>query len=109
MSELFILQNQDKLFFGKNKEWLDGQEAASLYKTPYKDEAINQMVEISAKDYTQRIKVLTCPQDDKGLPVIEEALLPPPQPRKSRAEAGQNLEEDPQSDLAFETSTETPA
>lgn len=105
MSELFILQNQDKLFFGKNKEWLDGRDTTALYKTPHKDEAVNQMVEISAKDYTQRVKVLSCPQDDKGLPLIEESLLPPPQPRKPKVAT----EEDPQSDLAFEADTETPA
>lgn len=81
MSDLFILQNQDNLLLGKQKDWLDGRDLAALYKTLHKDEAINQMVEVSAKDYTQRIKILTCQSNDKGLPIIDEALLPPPLPK----------------------------
>lgn len=76
MSELFILQNHDKLFLGRQKEWLDGSDPASLFKTPHKDEAVNQVFEISSKDYTQRIKVVSCKANEKGLPVIEPALLP---------------------------------
>lgn len=94
MSELFILQNQDNLFLGKQKEWLDGRDAAALYKTPYKDEAVNQMFEISSKDYTQRIKVLACTASDKGLPLIPEDLLPPPLPKvaKKTAEERRNID-----------------
>lgn len=92
MSELFILQNQDKLFFGKQKDWLDGRDPGSLYKTPHKDEAINQLVEVSSKDYTQRIKVLACAANDKGLPAIDEELLPPPQSKAPKAQAALALE-----------------
>jgi hypothetical protein len=83
MSELFILQNHNNLFLGKQKEWLDGRDPGSLFKTPYKDEAVNQMFEISSKDYTQRIKVLACKVSDKGLPVIEQTLLPETQPNSA--------------------------
>ncbi len=78
MNQTFILQNQDKLFFGKSKEWVDGYDANSLFKTLYKDEAINQMVEISAKDYQQRIKIISCDLDDKGLPCIDIEIMPSP-------------------------------
>ena len=80
MSELFILQNQHKLFLGKQNSWVDGQDPSLLYKSPYKDEAINQMVEVSAKDYTQRIKLVRCEVSDKGLPEIDPAILPEPLP-----------------------------
>ncbi len=78
MNQIFILQNQDKLFFGKNKEWLDGYDASNLFKTIYKDEAINQMVEISAKDYQQRVKIIPCDADEKGLPCIDIEIMPSP-------------------------------
>lgn len=81
MSELFILQNQDKLFLGKQKDWLDGRDLGGLFKTVHKDEAINQMFEVSSKDYTQRVKVLSCRANEKGLPIIEPELLPPAQAR----------------------------
>ncbi len=81
MSDVFILQNQANQFLGKQKDWLDGRDPGSLFRTPHKDEAINQMVESSARDYTQRIRVLSCPLNEKGLPQIDEALLPPPMPK----------------------------
>lgn len=81
MTQTFILQNQDNHFFGKNKEWLDGYDANSLYKTVHKDEAINQMVEISSKDYKQRVKIIACDLDEKGLPIIDIAIMPAPLPK----------------------------
>ncbi len=84
MSELFILQNQDKLFFSKHKEWVDGRDLNSLFKSAYKDEAINEMVEISAKDYRQRIKVIRCVANEKGLPTIDPDILPDPLPKAGK-------------------------
>lgn len=81
MSELFILQNQDKLFLGRQNNWLDGRDLAALFKTAYKDEAINQMFEASSKDYRQRIKMLSCSANEKGLPLIDPDLLPEPLPK----------------------------
>lgn len=101
MTQTFILQNQLKLFYGKSKEWVDGYDANALFKTPYKDEAINQMVEISSKDYTQRVKVLTCSLDDKGLPVIDGELMPAPLPKAPKQlKPGEDL-------FAADTTTET--
>jgi hypothetical protein len=88
MSDIYILQNQDQLFLGKQREWLDGREPGSLFKTPHKDEAVNQMVETTAKDFTQRITVLLCPANDKGLPIIDPELLPPPLPKAPRQKPG---------------------
>ena len=81
MSELFILQNQDKLFLGRQNNWLDGRDLAALFKTVHKDEAINQMFEASSKDYKQRIKLLCCSANEKGLPIIDPELLPEPLPK----------------------------
>lgn len=94
MSDLFILQNQDRLFLGKQKDWLDGRDLGALFKTPHKDEAINQLVEVSAKDYTQRVKLLVCAPNEKGLPSIDEADLPAPLPKApkvARAVADTNI------------------
>lgn len=81
MSEIFILQNQHNLFLGKQNNWLDGRDLNALYKTPHKDEAINQMVEASSKDYTQRIKIISCSPNEKGLPSIDPEILPEPLPK----------------------------
>lgn len=113
MSDVFILQNQGNLLLGKNKEWLDGRDPGSLFKTLHKDEAINQMVESSSRDYTQRIKILTCSINEKGLPVIETELLPPPLPKAVKAsprvaEADLLVEDDVEEVLEFSAESETP-
>ena len=81
MTQTFILQNQDKLFFGKNKEWVDGYDANSVFKTPHKDEAVNQMFEITSKDYKQRVKIILCELDDKAHPIIDADIMPAPLPK----------------------------
>lgn len=105
MSELFILQNQDKLFLGRQNNWLDGRDLAALFKTAHKDEAINQMFEASSKDYRQRIKVINCPANEKGLPQIDPDLLPEPLPK-----AGKDLFETLATvpDAAHESAAPTP-
>jgi hypothetical protein len=106
MSEFFILQNQAKLFLGKQKDWLDGRDPASLFKTPHKDEAINQLVEISSKDYTQRVKVLSCGVNAKGVPLLDEALLPPPLPKMPKSPHRDLLEEVAEDDIDVEEALE---
>ncbi|MEN0038325.1 MAG: hypothetical protein AAGC78_14710 [Cellvibrio sp.] len=100
MSEIFILQNQEKLFLGRQNNWLDGRDLAALYKTAHKDEAINQMFEASSKDYKQRIKVLSCSPNEKGLPLIDPEIMPEPLPK-----VGKDLFEP----LEAENATATPA
>ena len=114
MTQTFILQNQDKLFFGKNKEWVDGYDASSVFKTPHKDEAVNQMFEITSKDYKQRVKVVSCDLDDKGLPIIDADIMPAPLPKIPKppkagtdlfaeplAEQAGNDEAEPEEELIF--------
>lgn len=87
MSTTFILQNQDLLFYGKNKEWVDGYDANAVFKTPHKDEAVNQMFEITSKDYKQRVKVLSCALNEKGLPDIDSAIMPAPLPKVPKGQS----------------------
>lgn len=99
MNQTFILQNQDKLFFGKNKEWVDGYDANAVFKTPHKDEAVNQMFEITSKDYKQRVKVISCALDEKALPLIDSEIMPAPLPKAPKPpKAGQDLFSEPLSE-----------
>lgn len=103
MSQTFILQNQDKLFFGKNKEWVDGYDANAVFKTLHKDEAVNQMFEITSKDYKQRVKVISCNLDEKALPIIDSDIMPAPLPKVPKApKAGEDLFAEPVDPAAVE-------
>ena len=100
MTEIFILQNQQNLFWGKSKEWVDGYDVNAVFKTPHKDEAINQMVEVSAKDFMQRIKIIATETDEKGLPLIDPAIMPEPLPKAPKAaKPGEDLFDGGQQDL----------
>jgi hypothetical protein len=76
MSQLYILENQDGLFLGRQGVWVEAREVAAMFKTVYKDEAVNQMVETSSKDYTQRIKIVHCGANEKGLPIVPDRIRP---------------------------------
>lgn len=104
MSEIFILQNQDKLFLGRQNNWLDGRDLAALYKTAHKDEAINQMFEASSKDYKQRIKVVSCNPNEKGLPLLDPDIMPEPLPK-----VGKDLFEPLNAENAAASATDGPA
>lgn len=76
MSDLYILRNQHGQFWGKQKEWLDGSDRGALYRTRHKDEAVNLMVELSARDFEQRIRVVDCRADERGLPELTGESAP---------------------------------
>lgn len=101
MNQTFILQNQDKLFFGKSKEWVDGYDANAVFKTPHKDEAVNQMFEITSKDYKQRVKVISCALDEKALPIIDSEIMPAPLPKAPKPpKTGEDLFAEPAAETA---------
>ena len=115
MSQIFILQNQDKLFFGKSKEWVDGYDANAVYKTVHKDEAVNQMFEITSKDYKQRVKIVICELDEKALPVIDSEIMPAPLPKVPKspkasadlfAEPSISQDDEPEEELVFRAETD---
>ena len=83
-ADVFIIQNQDNLLLGKQRVWLDGREPGALFRSAHKDEAVNEMFEAGSRDYTQRLTLLTCPLNEKGVPVLDPAILPPPLPGKTR-------------------------
>lgn len=86
MSQVFVLQNQDGYFLSKQKEWVDGRDAVVLYRCVHHDEALNQMVEVNAKDYTQRISIVECELNPKRHPLLDPDTLPAPITETSDAE-----------------------
>lgn len=77
MNSIFLLQNQHKRLLNKQGEWVDGREANTLFRSSHRDEALNQMIEVNARDYTLRIKILECTLNDRGLPLLKDEDLPP--------------------------------
>lgn len=66
MTDVFIIQNQNALFLSKQGDWINGKDTNALYRTPYKDEAINTKVEQSVRDPSLRLRTLVCSAGEKG-------------------------------------------
>lgn len=92
MDHIYLLQNQDKLFLTKQNEWSDGRDLGSLFKTRHRDEALNHLVEVNAKDFRQRIHILECPPKSNGFPDIAAEDLPPPFPKVAAEQESTELE-----------------
>ncbi|MCE2027962.1 hypothetical protein [Sessilibacter corallicola] len=75
MSTVYLLQNQNKFFFSRQGLWVSGKEPAGLYRVVNKDEAINEIFEISARDFDQRITVVETEATEKGVPIIDPSWI----------------------------------
>ncbi|MBC6906245.1 hypothetical protein DWB84_12305 [Saccharophagus sp. K07] len=66
MSEMYIIRNQDHFYLSKQGEWVDGSDSHGLFRTAYKDEAINVKVELSVRDPHLRLTIVPGVLDEKG-------------------------------------------
>jgi len=57
ISKVFLLKNQGNEFLDKSGEWVAADNAKNLYRTAYKDEALNKKVEFSVKNFELRISI----------------------------------------------------
>lgn len=73
MTEIYLLQNSENLFLSKQQEWVDGSETSRLYRTTFKDDAINTKVEITVKVPSVRISIVSSIPDEKGNPCLPKA------------------------------------
>jgi len=78
MASVFVVKNQLGLFLNKQQEWVDGRDAHTLYRTTHKDEAINTVFEVSSRDIYLRAEAFACECDEKGNPLVEVTVVPPP-------------------------------
>ena len=72
MSSVYVIKNQEDAFLDKSGDWASGLLAKTLYRTPHKDEAINQKVDITVKQPDQRLTLLEVNLNEQGVPVIPE-------------------------------------
>ena len=75
MSKLFIIRNQNGQYLSKQQEWLDGNDRNVLYRTVYRDEAINTVFEVSSRDIYLRAEALACDADARGNPLLGDGAV----------------------------------
>lgn len=72
MESKYIIRNQNNLYLCRGEvEWDTGKDASKVVSFPYYDEALNTLIEKSAKDIELRGSVLEVDCDDKGRPLVE--------------------------------------
>lgn len=72
MKEVFVIRNQTGQYLTRKGEWVSGRDTSALFHQPWYDQALNQLIEINAKDIELRGTVVALEQDDKGRPVVLE-------------------------------------
>lgn len=68
--KIYILQTQDQRTLNKDLEWSSEADRNAVFQTPHRDIAINQLIELNAKDISLRAAVVECEADNKGRPVL---------------------------------------
>jgi hypothetical protein len=71
MEPTYVVINQLGQYLNKHKLWISGRDSQLIYRTIHKDEAINQVFEMSSKDIELRARVLIVELDDKSQPIVE--------------------------------------
>ncbi|GAB2198458.1 hypothetical protein [Sessilibacter sp. MAH4] len=75
MSKIFLLQNHQGFFLNRQGLWVSGREPAGLFRAVNKDEAVNEVFEVSARDYSQRISIVETETTEKGVPVVDPSWI----------------------------------
>jgi hypothetical protein len=71
VTEIYVIRNQHQHYLGRNGEWVDGSHLPALFRTPYRDAALNELVEVNLRDLSLRAELLSCATDAHGYPVVE--------------------------------------
>jgi len=71
MNDVFVVCNQLGQYWGKKKKWVDGREPKRVLSCKHEDEAVNQLVELSARDIDLRGEVRAVARNERGVPQLE--------------------------------------
>ena len=81
MSDVLILRNQHDEFLTKAKEWIAAGDSKTLYRTEFRDEIINEKVELTVKHPELRMSIIPAEAADNGrLRIDGEEFLPKEDP-----------------------------
>ena len=78
MTDVFIIRNQLGHFWAKSKTWVSGSEPRTVYRAKHEDEALNTLVELSAKDIDLRGEVVSAELSERGEPLVKVSDIPVP-------------------------------
>ena len=71
MGEAFVVRNQLGHYWGTKKRWGDGSKPARVMTVKHRDEGLNLVVELSARDIDLRGEVVPVETSERGIPRVE--------------------------------------
>ena len=92
-NSVFVIRNHEKRYLTKKHKWRSGNDKNILYRASEKDVALNELIEVNAKDIMARLQLVLCDLDDNNQPIVEVLADDPPE----------ELEEDLAEQAAAET------
>ena len=93
MNEVFVVANQLGQYWGKKKKWVDGTDPKKVLVNKHEDEAVNLLVELSARDIDLRGEVKPTACNERGVPRVEPSEhLIADEPKVLEEEASANEE-----------------
>ena len=87
MAEAFVIRNQLGQYLTRKNEWVSGKDPSVLYCQPHFDQALNQLIEINAKDIELRGEVASLEMGEKGKPIVTDYGPDPIQPELEALDA----------------------
>ncbi|MCK5880278.1 MAG: hypothetical protein KAG18_00305 [Sinobacterium sp.] len=55
---VYVIKNQQALYLNKQHIWVSAKEVKSVYRTEHRDEALNTLIEVNAKDIAVRGEII---------------------------------------------------
>jgi hypothetical protein len=66
----YVLQAQNNCMLDKELQWASEIIARRIFNTPHRDIALNQLIELNAKDVNLRADVVECDLGPNGVPML---------------------------------------
>lgn len=78
-NSVFVIRNHENRYLTKKHKWRSGNDKNILYRAGEKDVALNELIEVNAKDIMARLQLITCELDDHNHPIVEVLTEDPPE------------------------------
>lgn len=78
-NSIFVIRNHENRYLTKKHKWRSGNDKNILYRASEKDIALNELIEVNAKDIMARLQLVLCDLDDNNQPTVEVLADDPPE------------------------------
>jgi len=78
MTDVYVIRNELKHYWGKKKFWVDGGDARVVARFKHRDEAVNTLFELGSKDIDLRGEITPAKLSPRGEPMVEASDTPLP-------------------------------